>query len=50
LYNADECFLTGTGAEIIPVVQIDGRSIGKGIPGIITKQLMSQFKEYISFN
>ena len=36
LFNADECFLTGTGAEIIAVVKIDGRVIGKGRPGPIT--------------
>jgi branched-chain amino acid aminotransferase len=33
LFNAEECFLTGTGAEIIPVVKIDGRVIGNGKPG-----------------
>src|SRR5207248_4267717 len=33
MYNADECFLTGTGAELIPVVKIDGRVIGTGKPG-----------------
>src|SRR5262245_15812201 len=33
LFNADECFLTGTGAEIVPVVKIDGRVIGRGRPG-----------------
>ena len=33
LFNADECFLTGTGAEIVPVVKIDGRVIGAGKPG-----------------
>ena len=32
LFNADECFLTGTGAELIPVVKIDGRVIGNGKP------------------
>jgi len=32
LFNADECFLTGTGAELIPVVKIDGRIIGLGRP------------------
>src|SRR3954451_22433084 len=33
LFNADECFLTGTGAEIVPIVKIDGRVIGTGKPG-----------------
>jgi len=39
LFCADECFLTGTGAELIPVVKIDGRVIGKGKPGKITRRL-----------
>ena len=43
LYNGDECFLTGTGAELIPVVEIDGRVIGNGKPGKITKKLMTGF-------
>ena len=37
LYVADECFLTGTGAEVIPVVKLDGREIGPGRPGPITQ-------------
>ncbi|MCM8783635.1 MAG: branched-chain-amino-acid transaminase [Candidatus Omnitrophica bacterium] len=45
LYNADECFLTGTAAEIIPVVKIDFRIIGKGKPGEITSKLMREFKK-----
>src|SRR3954447_17869365 len=43
LFNADECFLTGTGAEIVPVVKIDGRVIGTGKPGKLTKQLVSAY-------
>lgn len=43
LYNADEVFLTGTAAEVIPVVKIDGRSIGDGTPGVMSKQLISAF-------
>jgi branched-chain amino acid aminotransferase len=39
LFNADECFLTGTGAEIIPVTRIDGRMIGAGKPGPLTRKL-----------
>ena len=39
LFNADECFLTGTGAEIVPVVKIDGRVIGDGKPGKVTRML-----------
>jgi branched-chain amino acid aminotransferase len=45
LYNADECFLTGTGAEIVPVVSIDGRRIGDGKPGAITRRLLAAFRE-----
>ncbi len=44
LYNADECFLTGTGAEIVPVVKIDGRVIGTGKPGEITRRLVGQYR------
>ncbi|MDB6125487.1 MAG: branched chain amino acid aminotransferase apoenzyme [Pedosphaera sp.] len=44
LFNADECFLTGTGAELIPVVKIDGRIVGTGKPGTVTKQLVSQYR------
>jgi len=43
LFNADECFLTGTGAEIVPVVKIDGRVIGTGRPGKITKKLVTEY-------
>ncbi|MGI8965141.1 MAG: branched-chain-amino-acid transaminase [Limisphaerales bacterium] len=43
LFNADECFLTGTGAELIPVVKIDGRVIGTGKPGAITKNLVTNY-------
>lgn len=45
LYIADECFLTGTAAEIIPVVKVDGRVIGKGKPGRMTLDLMKKFRE-----
>jgi branched-chain amino acid aminotransferase len=43
VYAADECFLTGTGAEVIPVVKCDGRVIGNGKPGPITRQLRERF-------
>lgn len=46
MYAADECFLTGTAAEVIPVVKMDGRVIGKGVPGPITTQLIQRFREY----
>lgn len=45
LFNADECFLTGTGAELIPVVKIDGRVIGNGKPGLITKDLVRRYRQ-----
>lgn len=44
LFNADECFLTGTGAELIPVVKIDGRIIGTGKPGAATKDLVNRYR------
>ncbi len=43
LYTADEVFLTGTGAEIVPVVRVDGRVIGDGTPGPVTCRLMRSF-------
>jgi branched-chain amino acid aminotransferase len=43
LFNADECFLTGTGAEIIPVVKIDGRVIGAGQPGPVSRDLVQRY-------
>jgi len=45
LYTADECFLTGTAAEVIPVVSLDGRAIGDGKPGAATRQLRSLFQK-----
>ncbi|MEW6660823.1 MAG: branched-chain-amino-acid transaminase [Bacillota bacterium] len=45
LYIADECFLTGTAAEVIPVVKIDGRQIGDGKPGPVTADLIHSFRE-----
>jgi branched-chain amino acid aminotransferase len=43
LFNADECFVCGTGAEIMPVVKIDGRVIGSGKPGPVTRQLVGEY-------
>ena len=43
LFNADECFLTGSGAEVVPIVKIDGRVIGTGKPGPITQRLVAQY-------
>ena len=45
VYNADECFLTGTAAEIIPVVKVDGRAIGMGKPGAMTLKFIKLFHE-----
>ena len=45
IYTADECFLTGTAAEIVPVVKVDHRVIGKGSPGDITKRLLAEFRQ-----
>lgn len=45
VYTADEVFLTGTAAEIVPVAQVDGRKIGTETPGPITRQFMTRFKE-----
>lgn len=45
IYTSDEVFLTGTGAEIIPVVRVDNRVIGSGQPGDITRELIIAFKE-----
>ncbi len=47
IFVADECFLTGSAAEVIPVVTIDSRSIGNGQVGPITKQLLAAFKALV---
>jgi branched-chain amino acid aminotransferase len=44
IYTADELFLTGTAAEIIGVTKVDGRVIGNGKPGPVTKQLLERFR------
>lgn len=44
VYTADECFLTGTAAEVIPVVKVDGRAIGTGLPGEMTKRLIDAYR------
>ncbi|HTV42863.1 MAG TPA: branched-chain-amino-acid transaminase [Candidatus Sulfotelmatobacter sp.] len=44
IYNADECFLTGTGAEIMPVIRVDGRTIGTGKSGRITRKLEENYR------
>lgn len=47
LYVADECFLTGSAAEAIPVTRIDGREIGDGKPGPVTRKLIEAFRRVI---
>ncbi len=46
-YNADECFLTNSIVEIMPVIKIDGRLIGSGKPGQLTKRLRKHYQEVI---
>ena len=45
MYNAQECFLTGTAAELVPIVKVDGRVIGGGRPGLVTKKLWRAFHQ-----
>ena len=47
LWCADECFLTGTGAEIVPVSKLDGRQIGEGRPGPLTREVMKAFRRRV---
>jgi branched-chain amino acid aminotransferase len=47
VYIADECFLTGTGAEVIAVTKVDGRLVGNGEPGPITRQLLDAFHKHV---
>ena len=46
IYTADECFLTGSAAEVVPVVSLDGRDIGEGTPGPITLELLEKFQAF----
>ena len=48
LYSADECLITGTGAEIMPVTKIDGRLIRNGVPGPVTKRLIEGFRKFVA--
>ena len=50
VYVADECFLTGTAAELIPVVSVDGRQIGNGQPGPMTNDLLKAYRELTKVN
>lgn len=46
-WTADECFLTGTAAEVIPVVKLDGREIGSGKPGPVTQRVLESFRRRV---
>jgi branched-chain amino acid aminotransferase len=48
IFDADECFMTGTAAEAVPVVNLDARPISKGRPGPLTKRLNKRFRELVS--
>lgn len=48
IYASDECFLTGTAAEVIAAVQLDRRPIGEGHPGPLTARFISRFRERVS--
>jgi branched-chain amino acid aminotransferase len=45
IFTAEECFLTGTAAEVIPVVKLDSREIGTGKPGTVTNRFIGKFRE-----
>ena len=48
VYSADELFLTGTAAEVVPVVSVDDRPIGDGKPGEVTRKLIDAFRKYVA--
>ncbi len=50
LYSAEECFLTGTAAELIPTIMVDSREIGQGVPGAIFKKLLAEFRALTRIN
>ncbi len=47
LYDANELFITASNKEIMPVVKVDNKVIGKGIPGEVTKKIMSEFRKFV---
>ncbi len=47
LWNADECFLSGTAAEVVPVVKLDGREIGQGKPGPVFDRVLAAFRRRV---
>jgi branched-chain amino acid aminotransferase len=48
VFTADECFLTGSAAEVIPATRLDGRRIGRDCPGPVTAKLMAAFREEVT--
>lgn len=48
IFTADECLLTGTAAEVIPVISLDGRTIGSGEPGPMTQELLKAFRKEVN--
>lgn len=48
IFTADECLLTGTAAEVIPVIDLDGRQIGGGTPGPVTQTLLAAFRKLVN--
>src|SRR6267378_770212 len=48
LYTADEVFLTGTAAEVVAISKLDGRSIGRGVAGPVTRDLATRFRAYVT--
>ena len=48
IFTADECLLTGTAAEVIPVISLDGRVIGDGTPGPLTRSLLEAFRKLVN--
>jgi branched-chain amino acid aminotransferase len=48
VYTADECWITGTGADLMPVIEVDGRKIGEGRPGKVFRRLRSLWKDYVA--
>lgn len=47
LYSADECFFTNTSSEVMPVTEVDGRRVGSGRPGPVTRLLAEAFKQHV---
>ncbi len=47
IYTGDECFVTGTAAEIMPIVEVDGRAVGTGTPGPVTRRLTELYRELV---